>query len=244
MKKIITVLALLALLSSCTNNKKNEKEKQTIVDSTSGIIDNSKVGIVDEKIDPKGSFEGRIKFQFILQTTAEKKKYQSLKDIFGDTLICTFSKGRYAMQYPSGSVEYIKYLRDNTQYRKMKRIDTLFFQDAAIESSTLYSVLQEKTDFEVLGRKLKMVSIVTDKFKKYYYYDSTMYMNPEYFKNHTYGYENKYYDIAKAPYIYAEIVYDDLKIILKPISIEKMEIEDKFFKLPNYIIKPTKGMGE
>lgn len=248
MKKLVTVLALLVLFSSCTNNKKNEKEiekeKQTAIDSTLGIIDNSKVGLVEENIDPKGSFEGKITFKLIIQTTADKKKYQPLKDVFGDTLVCTFSKGRYAMEYTNGKVEYIKYLRDNSQYRKMKRIDTLFFQDAAIESSNLYSIMKEKTDFEALGRKLQMVSIVTDKFKKYYYYDSTMYMNPEYFKNHIYGYENKYYEIAKAPYIYAEIEYGDLKVILKPISIVEMKIDDKFFKLPNYIIKPTQGMGE
>lgn len=244
MKKIITVLALIALLSSCTNSKKTEKEKQTVVDSTMGVIDNSKVGIVEENIDPKGSFEGKITFQLIIQTTGDKKKYQPLKDVFGDTLVCTYSKGRYAMEYTSGKVEYIKYLRDNNQYRKMKWLDTLFIQNAAIENSNLYSVLKEKTDFEVLGRKLNMVSIVTDQFKKYYYYDSTMYMNPEYFKNHTYGYENKYYEIAKAPYIYAEIEYGDLKVILKPISIQKMEIADKFFRLPNYTLKNSPVTGE
>ncbi|MFA7326888.1 MAG: hypothetical protein WC121_09505 [Candidatus Kapaibacterium sp.] len=243
MKNIITVLALLAFLSSC-DAKKIDNDTPAVVDSTMGIIDNSKVGIVDENIDPKGSFEGRITFQLILQTTADKKKYQPLKDVFGDTLVCTYSKGRYAMQYTGGKVEYIKYLRDNAQYRKMKYLDTLYYQNAAIENSTIYSILDEKSDFQVLGRNLRMVSIVTDKFKKYYYYDPNMYMNPEYFKKHTYGYENKYYEKAKAPYLYAEIEYDDLKIILKPISIEEMEIDDIFFRMPNYVITNSPVTGE
>ncbi len=243
MKKILTVLALLVLLYSC-DEKKVENNTPEVVDSTMGIIDNSKVGVVDENIDPEGSFEGKITFHVIMQTTADKKKYQSLKEVFGDTVIYTFSKGRYAMEYIDGKVEYIKYLRDNNQYRKMAWLDTLYFQDAVLENSTLYSVLEEKTDFKVLGRKLNMVSIITDNFKKYYYYDPNMHMNPEYFKKHTFGYENKYYEIAKAPYIYAEIEYEDLKIVLKAISIKEMKIDDKFFKLPNYIIKSSPTMGE
>ena len=243
MKRIITVLALLALMYSCNENKIEADEPQA-VDSTIGLIDNSKLGIVEENLDHEGSFEGRITYQVIIQTTADKKKYEPLKGVFGDTLICTYSKGRYAMQYTNGKIEYIKYLRDNNQYRKMIRLDTLYFQNTGIENSTLYSVLEEPTDFEVLGRKLKMVSVITDQYKKYYYYDPNMYMNPEYFKNHTYGYENKYYQKAKAPYLYAEIEYDDLKVILKPISIEEMKIDDKFFLLPNYIIKSSPVMGE
>lgn len=242
MKKIIALLAVLTILFSCKQVKKEESEK-AVVDSTIGIIDNSRIGIVDENLDHEGSFEGKITFQVIIQTTADKNKYRTLKEVFGDTVIHTFSKGRYAMQYVDGKIEYIKYLRDNNQYRKMIWLDTLYFQDVAIENSTLYSVLEEDTDFKVLGRDLKMVSIITDSYKKYYYYDPNMYMNPEYFKKHTFGYENKYYEKAKAPYIYAEIEYDDLKIILKPISIKEMKIEDKFFKLPNYVIKTSPTMG-
>lgn len=243
MKKIIALLAVLTILFSCKQVKKEESEK-AVVDTTIGIIDNSQIGIVDENLDHEGSFEGKITFQVIMQTTADMKKYKSLKEVFGDTVIYTFSKGRYAMEYIDGKVEYIKYLRDNNQYRKMAWLDTLYFQDAGLETSTLYSVLEEKTDFKVLGRKLKMVSIITDNFKKFYYYDPNMHMNPEYFKKHVFGYENKYYEIAKAPYLYAEIEYDDLKIILKPLSIEEKKIEDKFFKLPNYIIKSSPTMGK
>lgn len=242
MKKIITVLALILFLYSCEDEKVEIDEPQ-VIDSTHGIIDNSQIGQVEENIADKNSFEGKITYEVIMQTTADKKKYRTLKEVFGDTVVYTFSKGRYAMQYVDGKIEYIKYLRDNNQYRKMLWLDTLYFQDVAIENSTLYSVLEEETDFKVLGRDLKMVSIITDSYKKYYYYDPNMYMNPEYFSKHIFGYENKYYEKAKAPYIYAEIEYDDLKIILKPISIEEMKIDDDFFKLPNYIIKTSPTMG-
>lgn len=242
MKNIITLLALLVLLSSC-EGKDEKKDEPILKDTAIGIIDNSKVGLVEENLDNEGSFEGKITFEIIMQTKGEKKKYQSLKEVFGDTVIYTFSKGRYAMEYVDGKVEYLKYLRDNNQYRKMKWLDTLHFLDAGIENSTLYSVLKEKSDFKVMGRKLEMVSIITDAYKKYYYYDPNMHMNPEYFKKHTYGYENKYYEKAKAPYLYAEIEYDDLKIILKAISIDEKKIDDKFFLLPNYIIKASPIMG-
>lgn len=243
MKKIITVLVLLMLLNSC-DAKKVENDDPQVVDSTKGIIDNSKLGIVEENLDNEGSFEGQITFQVIMQTKGKQKAFASLKEVFGDTVIYTFSKGRYAMQYVDGKVEYIKYLRDNNQYRKMLWLDTLYFLNASIENSTLYSVLKEKTDEKVLGRKLEMVSIITNKYKKYYYYDPNMYMNPEYFKRHTYGYENKYYELAKAPYIYAVIEYEELRIILKPLSIVEKKIPDEFFILPNYTIKASPLMDE
>ena len=40
-----------------------------------------------------------------------------------------------------------------------------------------------------------------------------------------------------------KIEYEDLKIILKPLSIKEMKIDDDFFKLPNYIIKSSPTMG-
>lgn len=228
-------------LASCNEKTKVEDTKAATVnkaiDTTIGKIDNSKVGIVDENIDPKESFEGIITYQVIMQTRGKSKKYASYKEVFGDTAVFVFSKGRYSMSYPDGKVEYIKYLRDNNQYRKMKWLDTLYFQNAGIENSTLFSALKEKSDLEVLGRKLDLVSITTSEYKSYNYYDPNMYMNPEYFKNHTLGFMNKYYELAKAPFLYQMIEYDDLRVIHKAIKIEKKKIPDDYFKLPNFIIK-------
>ncbi|MER3328415.1 MAG: hypothetical protein RIF34_02465, partial [Candidatus Kapaibacterium sp.] len=144
MKQLVITLVLILFMSSC-KDENIEMDKPQVVDSTMGIIDNSKVGIVDEELDHEGSFEGQITFQVIMQTRGNAKDYTPLKSVFGDTVIYTFSKGRYAMEYIDGKVEYLKYLRDNNQYRKMLWLDTLHFLDASIENSTLYSVLKEET---------------------------------------------------------------------------------------------------
>ena len=216
-------------------------KKETV---TKEVVDQTPKRVEVPEIESNGSFEGIITYEIVLQTKADIKKYAPMKKIFGDTLIVTFSKGRYAMQYPDGRIEYIKYLRDNHQYRKMIFLDTLYFTNASIENSTIYSSLKEETDFEVLGRKLNMISIVSSKFKKYYYFDPNMYMNPEYFKKHKLGYDSKYYELAKAPYIYAEIEYDDLKVILKAINIEERAIPESFFKLPEVPTKVDEMMGK
>ena len=237
------MIFLVIVLSACANKtQENNKEEKEVV--TKKVVEETPPRVESAEIESNGSFEGRITYEIIMQTKGDAKKYAPMKKVFGDTLIITFSKGRYAMQYPDGRVEYIKYLRDNHQYRKMIYLDTLYFTNTRIENSTLYSSLKEDTDFEVLGRKLNMVSIVSSKFKKYYYYDPSIYMNPEYFKKHKLGYDNKYYELAKSPFLYAEIVYDNLKVIFKPIKIEKMEIPESFFKLPDLYTKADEMMGK
>lgn len=66
MRKILIILAVLSLSYSCQEKKEVVEEPQK-VDSTLGIIDNSKIGIVDEDIDDQNSFEGKITYQLIIQ---------------------------------------------------------------------------------------------------------------------------------------------------------------------------------
>lgn len=234
MKKIL-LLSIVILLSACANKTQDNKEEKETV--TSEVSDQTPKRVEAPEIESNGSFEGRITYELSMQAKGDPTEFKSLKKVFGDTAVFTFSKGRYAMEYPDGRVQYIKYLRDNYQYRKMILLDTLHFSNMGLESNNLYSSYREKTDSEILGRKVEMVNLVTNMYKKTYYFDPNMYMNPEYFKRHRYGYENKYYELAKAPYLYAEFEYDKLRIILKAIKIEKMEIPEKFFELPDLTMK-------
>lgn len=241
MKKIILILSVVFLVS-CVNKK---QETGTVKETTKKEVVTLDKKALEEtpEIDSKGSFEGRITYLFTLQTKGNPRDYEPIKKMFGDTIISTYSKGRYSMNYPDGLLQYIKYMRDNYQYRKMDRQDTLFLTNAWVENSTLYSILEEETSRVELGRNLKMISIVTDQYKKYYYYDPNIYMNPEYFKRHKLGYENKYYEKAKSPYLYAEIEYDKLKVIMRAIKIEEMKIPDSFFELPNITTKFDEVIG-
>lgn len=229
MKNII-LMCLVFVTLSCANTQENKDEKEIV---TKEVVEETPKRVEATEIESNGSFEGKITYELTMQAKGDPKDYKTLKKVFGDTAVFTFSKGRYSMEYPAGRIEYIKYLRDNYQYRKMVLLDTLYFSNMGLENNNLYSSIREKTDTEILGRKVDMVNLVTNKYKKTYYFDPNMYMNPEYFKKHRYGYENKYYQLAKAPYLYAEFEYDKLRIILKAIKIEEMKIPEEFFTLPN-----------
>lgn len=241
--RIVISLILAFLFFACTveNIEKNPETNDTS-DTNSEIVVDSEDS--EEELDHEGSFEGQITYTITFQTKGNPREYGGMKDVFGDTLVVTFSKGQYAMEYTDGRIQYIKYLRDNYQYRKMIWLDTLYFNDASIENSTLFSASKSETDTKILDREVDVVTIVTDQFKKFYYYDPDIYMNPKYFENHVFGYENKYYELAQSPYLYAEIVYDQLKVIFKAIKIEEKEIPDKFFVLPDLITKPSHEMEE
>lgn len=239
--RIVLSLVIALVLYSCS--EQDVKDSPEVSDST---VTNTEVledtPETEEELDHEGSFEGQITYTITFQAKGNPKEYSGMKDVFGDTVVVTFSKGNYAMQYIDGRIEYIKYLRDNYQYRKMIWLDTLYFNDASFENSTLFSASKSETDTKILGRDVDVVTIITDKFKKFYYYDPSLYMNPKYFSKHNFGYENKYYELAEAPYLYAEIVYDKLKVIFKAIKIEEKEIPAKFFELPDLITKPSHEM--
>lgn len=227
-------MCLVFVTLSCANTQENKDEKEVV---TKKVVDEIPKRVEAPEIPSNGSFEGKITYELTIQAKGDPKEFRALKEVFGDTAIITFSKGRYAMEYPTGKVQYIKYLRDNYQYRKMILLDTLYFSNMAFEDNNLYSSYREKTDTEILGRKVDMVNLVTNEYKKTYYFDPNIYMNPEYFKKHRYGFENKYYELAKSPYLYAEFEYDRLRIIFKAIKIDEMKIPEEFFALPNITTK-------
>jgi hypothetical protein len=241
--RIVLAVMITLFLFAC-NDKSNDEPVETKDTTVSNNEVSEESNEVEEELDHEGSFEGQITYTITFQTKGNPKEYSGMKDVFGDTVVVTFSKGQYAMEYTDGRIQYIKYLRDNYQYRKMIWLDTLYFNDASFENSTLFSASKSETDTKILDRDVDVVTIVTDQFKKFYYYDPDIYMNPKYFENHVFGYENKYYELAKSPYLYAEVVYDQLKVILKAIKIEEKEIPDKFFVLPDLITKPSHEMEE
>jgi|SRR6056300_1275296 hypothetical protein len=241
--RIVLALIISLLLFAC-----NEQNKEEVIETPDSTVTSSELEQTNEdtqeELDHEGSFEGQITYKITFQTKGNPKEYAGMKDVFGDTVVVTFSKGNYAMEYTDGRIQYIKYLRDNYQYRKMIWLDTLYFNDASFENSTLFSASKSKTDTKILDRNVDVVTIITDKFKKFYYYDPDIYMNPKYFENHNFGYENKYYELSQSPYLYSEIVYDQLKVIFEAIKIEEKEIPASFFVLPDLITKPSHEMEE
>jgi len=236
--RIVLSLIIALVFYSCSDQevKDSPEATDTSITETKVTTNNPET---EEELDHEGSFEGQITYTITFQTKGNPKEYSAMKDVFGDTVVVTFSEGNYAMEYIDGRIEYIKYLRDNYQYRKMIWLDTLYFNDASLEKSTLFSATKSKTDEQILGRDVDVVTIITDNFKKFYYYDSTLYMNPKYFSKHNFGYENKYYELAQSPYLYTEIIYDELKVIFRAIKIEEKEIPKEFFVLPDLITKPS-----
>ncbi len=231
--RIVLALIIAMVFYSC--GEQEVKEGPEVVDSTAIESDSEQA----ESVEYEDSFEGQITYTLKFQAKGDANEFAALPEVFGDTLVVTHSKGRYIMQYINGKIEYIKYLRDNYQYRKMVWIDTLYFTDAVFEKANYYSGLKSATDSKVLGRDLNMVTITTDVFKKFYYYDSTLFIDPKYYRKHNLGYDNKYYELAESPFLYAEIVYDRLKVIMEAVKIEEKEIPERYFELPDLITKPS-----
>ena len=219
-------LLIVLLLFSCTEKAET---------NTDGENKSSESTTIDES--GKKSFEGYITYKINFVSNNEEPISPQLKTMFGDSLKIYFSDKGYIMNYLGGRLDAVVYLGDLRQYTKFKQADSLEYRDIGKEPSNLYSILENKTDKVVLGRKLNSIDIITSNYEKHYYFDPNMYMNPKYFENHIFGYENRYYDMAKAPYLYAEVVYPNMTVILEAIDIVQMELPDAIYELPKMPLK-------
>jgi hypothetical protein len=69
--------------------------------------------------------------------------------------------------------------------------------------------------------------------KNYYWFDPTIYINPNSFKKHKFGYVNIYYEKAQSPWLKYKYEGTSFNLIHTAIEINEKKLNDKIFELPN-----------
>lgn len=233
MKKIM-VLIIAILLISCAETAETSEDQSNKNGKKSELNEFNSMTITPDGLK---DFEGTITYKMTFESQKGDQFIAKVHQMYGDSVTIYLSPKGYAMRYYESMLEYIAYMWGNRQFVKFRQNDSLNYRDINKEKTTLYSKMEAKSDKVVLGRKLNVVDMVTSNYEKLYYYDPNMHFNPQFFQNHAYGHEAEYYKIAKAPYLYAKIIYPDLTVTLEATSINAYDIPDSLYKLPNLPLK-------
>jgi PBP1b-binding outer membrane lipoprotein LpoB len=206
MKRVIILVILIAIISCCSNVADTHKKE----------------------------FEGIIKYTTKLESKTSRITTDKLQQLYGDTMIVYIKNGNYKMTYNGVDVKDIYYLNNkNNQYTYRKGIDTLFVTDCNKENRKLISSEFRKEKENIINRQCKALINNLGDTKNNYWFDTSIYVNPEHFKSHKFGYVNMYYQKANSPWL--KYLYEGKNFNLTHTAVEIREIplNDKVFELPN-----------
>ena len=185
------------------------------------------------------SFEGIIKYHVIYESTSSEISAEFLKTTFGDTAIVYIKGGKYKQVYPNakGYSEVIYDDRTNNYYLIRPGIDTIFFSNLEFTNEKYSFIFNNKEDSVILGYKCKVAHLKSSNCDAKYYYAPDLLLSPDPFKKHKIG----GYDIltknTKSIYLAKYEIFTGYKISTSAYFLNKLNLEDSIFTLPNLPIK-------
>tara|TARA_A100000171_G_scaffold48657_1_gene56400 strand:+ start:1512 stop:2144 length:633 start_codon:yes stop_codon:yes gene_type:complete len=120
----------------------------------------------------------------------------------------------------------------NRLYSKMTVSDTLYWVDGSFEEGPLVSFKFLDNKEEVLGIECDVLEVVTETGKTTYYFNSKYSINAELFKDHKFGGWSFYVEKTKSLPLKTIVENAEYNVISIASRIERMELEDAFFILP------------
>ncbi|HYV95394.1 MAG TPA: hypothetical protein VE978_26710 [Chitinophagales bacterium] len=189
---------------------------------------------ISENITNKKEFEGSITYKTILESKSPYISTKTLQSLYGDTMTLYIKNGNYKMTFNGDDVKEIYYLNDkNNQYTVRRGIDTLFVFSCDSDINQLVSSEMQPGTEKILNRQCRQLINNLGKIKNHYWFDPSVYINPDPFKKHKFGYVNIFYEKAQSvwlKYRYEGVNYNLTHTALK---INEMILNDTIFKLPN-----------
>ena len=179
-------------------------------------------------------FEGKI--TYITEVVSKSPGFSTaqLQSFYGDTMTMFIKHGKYRMSHNGIDVKDEYYFsKNNFQYTYRNGIDTLYANSCDTEKDKLIKSEFESVAEIILNRKCSHITNAVGIYRYHYWYDPDMYIDPQNFENHHFGYLNVYYEKAKA--IWIKHKYEGVKfdLIYTAIKIEELSPDDSIFNLPD-----------
>ncbi len=185
------------------------------------------------------SFEGIIKFAYKFESKSTDFTSFVLANYFGDTSVVFFKNGKYKQLYPNArGITHVIYDSKSNQYFMIyKNIDTLFYADAGSTTKKYQIGKNPSIKKTILGYSCSSVTIVSEKDTTTYFYSTALPLSYTPFVNHKMGGYNILTQLIKS--VYLEMIYRNEYYISysKAFSVEKRDLNDSIFKLPNLPMK-------
>ncbi|MGZ4117713.1 MAG: hypothetical protein ACXVPY_09540, partial [Bacteroidia bacterium] len=162
-----------------------------------------------------------------------------LKNSFGSEMILYRKNGNYKTSNNGNDLKNVYYLKStNTEYTLRKKADTLYTLSFDKEDRVLKSSKIIDTTVIVAGRKCKIFETEIGDVKNLYYFDPSLYIDPENYKNCKFSYMNLYYEKTRSPWIKYEYHGKNFNYTYTATKIEEKELDNTIFELPKFPTVP------
>lgn len=193
---------------------------------------------VSENNDNKKEFEGVIKYYITAESKTPNLSTSLLQQLYGDTMTFYIKKGNYKMAYNGTDIRNIFYVsKINKEYTLRNNIDTLFVSSGDTETRQLVNTTFEQGIERIMNRECNKIINDLGNTKNNYWFDPTIYINPDHFKNHKFSYLNIYYDKAKSPWLKYKYEGSSFNLTYTAIELNERAVNDTTFKLPKLPVK-------
>ena len=179
------------------------------------------------------SFEGIIHYEISVESKSDRVTKEYLVSAYGTRQSIYFQAGNLRTEYHnSGSYEIFR-SSDNKQYAWLAKKQKLEVFDAAEEQRQLASFKVVESDEVILGRPTKLIEIeYEDGSSSKYCFDSSLYINPEPFMHFRFAFQNRYWEVAQAPYLKHVKTNVDSVITYTATKIERRLLDSQLFAVP------------
>ena len=179
-------------------------------------------------------FEGKITYEISVVSKTNAISTQNLQKLYGTKMTKYFKKGNFKMSYNGEDIKTIYFIKDeNKEYDYRNGIDTLFVTSYSDENRKLINSTFDKSEKTILNRKCKLLIHELENTKNYYWYDSSLYIDPENYKDSKFSFTDIYFRQAKAPWLKYKYDGKNITINYTAIQISEEKLDDNIFYLPN-----------
>ncbi len=182
----------------------------------------------------KKEFEGKITYEVSVVSKTNAISTQDLQKLYGTRMTKYFKEGNFKMSYNGENIKTIYFIKnENKEFDYKNGIDTLFVTPYSDENRKLINSKFDKSEKIILNRKCKLLIHELENTKNYYWYDPSLYINPQYYKDSKFSFTNIYFEQAKA--LWLKYKYDGENIVINytAIKISEEKLDDNIFYLPD-----------
>lgn len=184
-------------------------------------------------VSSRDSFEGAIEYSIKSKALISGIPQQLLDSTYGSSQTIYYGNlGHFRIENNSTEGNWEIYRADeNKQYVKTETNAGIETFDASEESRILSHFTVKETELQILGRNTKLIEIAyEDGSISRYWYAPSLYINPEPYENLKFAFYDKYWEIAKSPYLQHERVHDTWKVTYTAVNISERELPDELFQ--------------
>ncbi|PIF33591.1 hypothetical protein CLU81_4211 [Flavobacterium sp. 9] len=183
----------------------------------------------------KNEFEGKITYEVSVVSKTNNISTENLQKIYGTRMTKYFKNGNFKMSYNGEDINTIYFIKnDNKEYDYRNGIDTLFVTPYNEETRKLITSKFDNSEKIILNRKCKLLIHEMENTKNYYWYDSSLYINPENYKDSKFSFTDIYFKQTKAPWLKYKYEGENFTTTYTAIEISEEKLDDSIFSLPNF----------